>query len=783
MSFRNRSVRDTLRAIILLTSTSALLLACFAFVAVDLVGSGRTLRSDLEILTDIVGANTAASLLFGDRESANTVLASLSSRPTIVSACLYAKNGNVFAPYTAPGSKYQRPLHSPQASTVFTGRYIEVTRPVMFDGEIVGTLSVVSDLRDLTTRIRRYALAALVILIVSLLLALVVSQPLQKILSDPILHLARVANRVRSEKDYSVRAKQSGRAAEEIEVLILAFDEMLAEIHTRDAEVEERRANLELQVAERTRELRIANSELTRARDEAQEIADANENLARHKQAVLNTAGEGIFGLDEHGVATFINRSAAQMLGTSIEELIGRPLHSIIHDPEMAALPLDACPVCSPTRHPPRRTGSATLITYTGTTFPIEYTTSSMRDDDVRGGAVVTFRDITERRGIERMKDEFISTVSHELRTPLTSIRGALGLLGSGLLGDVGLRANRMLEIAVTNTDRLVRLINDILDLERISSGQVELHRSPTAASTLVCDSIDVVQNLVDRAGVSIVCEGVDAVLWVDRDRIVQTLTNLIGNAVKFSPEGTTVRVGGEVQGSAFTFFVSDEGRGIPKEKLELIFERFKQVNASDSRDKGGSGLGLAICRSIVDAHGGRIWAESDEKRGSTFRFSVPLAAEESAKVTPYASPYVLADTLATASGVRPVLIVEDDADLARVVAASLEDQGLRTMWVATGGDAIAACSSVAPALVVLDLGLPDVDGFGVVQWMREQQRLRDVPLLVYSARDVPFADQARLQLGPTEFLTKSRTPLGILAERVLSLLKERPTEAISGAA
>jgi len=769
MSFRNRSVRDTLRVIILLTSTSALLLACVAFVAVDLVGSSHTLRSDLEILTDIIGTNTAASLLFGDRQSANTVLASLSARPAIVSACIYAKNGRVFAPYTARGSKYRHPLIAPQVSTRFTGRYIEVTRPVVFDRQVVGTLSIVSDLRELTTRIRRYVLAALVILIVSLLLAFVVSQPLQKILSDPILHLAHVANRVRCEKDYSVRARQAGRAAEEIEVLTLAFDEMLAEIHTRDAEVEERRANLELQVAERTRELR--------------EIADANENLARHKQAVLNTAAEGIFGLDEHGVATFINRSAAVMLGTSIEELIGRPLHSIIHDPEMAALALDACPVCSPTQHPPRRSGSATLITYTGTTFPIEYTTSSMRDDDDRGGAVVTFRDITERRAIERMKDEFISTVSHELRTPLTSIRGALGLLSSGLLGDVGLRAHRMLEIAVTNTDRLVRLINDILDLERISSGQVELHRSPTTASTLVCDAIDVVQNLVDRAGVSIVCDGVDAVLWVDRDRIVQTLTNLIGNAVKFSPEGTTVRVGGEVEGNAFTFFVSDEGRGIPAEKLELIFERFKQVNASDSRDKGGSGLGLAICRSIVNAHGGRIWAESHEQRGSTFRFSVPLAAEESAQVAPQASPYVLAAALATASGVRPVLIIEDDADLARVVAESLEHQGLRTMWAATGSDAIAACSSVAPALVVLDLGLPDVDGFGVVQWMREQQRLCDVPLLVYSARDVPFADQARLRLGPTEFLTKSRTPLSILAERVLSLLRARTTEAISGAA
>ncbi len=882
MPIRDRSVRNTLHTIIMLTSTIALLLASVAFILVDVVGSHRTLRSDLTVLGDIIAANSAAAVMFADRESADAVLSALAARPAIEAACIYTKDGTAFAPYSTPGSHHSLPPTAPPVGTRSNRRHIEVTRPVMLDREVIGTLYLVSDLRELIARIRRYVLAAVIILLLSLLIALAVSQPLQKILADPILMLASVAGRVRSARDYSARADHPRGAAREIMALTSAFNEMLAGIQTRDRELEERRANLEIQVSERTAELRLANRELTSARDEAQRIADRNDYLARHKQAILNTAAEGIFGIDDRGVATFINRAAANMLGGTVAGLLGRPLHPIIHEPELAALPLESCPICRPTHASPG--GTVNLVGADGRTFPIEYTTSSMRDDDHRGGAVVTFRDVTERLAVQRMKDEFISTVSHELRTPLTSIRGALGLLGSGLLGDVPGRAHRMVEIAVTNTDRLVRLINDILDLEKISSGKVELQRRPMAASTLLRDAVDVVQNVAERAGVTLVCEEVEAVVMVDRDRIVQTLTNLLGNAVKFSSAGSVVRVGGAVEGNALTVFVADQGEGIPAEKLDVIFERFKQVNASDSRKKGGTGLGLAICRSIVDAHGGRIWAESRERRGSTFRFTIPLADDEKPATVPAtAARYVLvwgkaasggelaeaisatgyqvvmvpeladvllhpqaaalildlpdeettadallecaksiplvahlppiivacdphrffaasagmvaawlcapftaenvAAALATASSLRPVLIVEDDIDLARVIAASLENEGLRTVSVATGAEAITACASVEPALVILDLTLPDVDGFGVVQWMRQRESLRNVPLLVYSAREVGVADQARLRLGETEFLTKSRVPLTTLARRVFALLNARGAEEASSAA
>jgi signal transduction histidine kinase len=235
-----------------------------------------------------------------------------------------------------------------------------------------------------------------------------------------------------------------------------------------------------------------------------------------------------------------------------------------------------------------------------------------------------TGQDITERREVERAKDEFISMVSHELRTPLTSIRGSLGLLESGALGPLPEKGQRMIEIAVQNTDRLVRLINDILDIERIDSGAIDMHQQPCDAAELIEQAIHGVEQLAADAQVTLTSDGEPAMLCALPDRVIQTLTNLISNAVKFSPVSGTVRVCCRRQGGQVLFQVTDEGKGIPADKLGSIFERFQQVDASDAREKGGTGLGLAICRKIVEHHGGRIWVESEPGAGSTFSFVLP---------------------------------------------------------------------------------------------------------------------------------------------------------------
>lgn len=240
-------------------------------------------------------------------------------------------------------------------------------------------------------------------------------------------------------------------------------------------------------------------------------------------------------------------------------------------------------------------------------------------------GVAIAYTDMTERKQVERMKDEFISVVSHELRTPLTSLRGALGLLSTGLLGGLSEKGQQMLEFAVADTDRLTRLVNDILDLERLKLGKITLTQQICDAADLIRQVVELMQPIAQKAKVTLSVVPVSLRVWADGDRIIQVLTNLLGNAIKFSSQGATVCLSVEAQGNQILFQVKDRGRGIPAEKLEIIFEPFQQVDASDSRHEGGTGLGLAISRSIVKQHGGNIWAESVLGHGSSFCFILPM--------------------------------------------------------------------------------------------------------------------------------------------------------------
>lgn len=234
-------------------------------------------------------------------------------------------------------------------------------------------------------------------------------------------------------------------------------------------------------------------------------------------------------------------------------------------------------------------------------------------------GTPVTMRgtgqDITERHDIERAKDEFISIVSHELRTPLTSIRCVLGMLAGGALGPLQAEGQSMVEIAVANTDRPVRLINDILDIERIDSGTIDTHPQTCDAAELIARAIESVDHVAADAQVTLIAATEPTMLCADPDRVLQILTNLIGNAVKFSVADGTVRVSCMPRGDEVLFEVSDDGRGIPADKLAAIFERFQQVDSSDARENGDSGLGLAICRTIVEHLGGRNWVHSEHRQ------------------------------------------------------------------------------------------------------------------------------------------------------------------------
>jgi PAS domain S-box-containing protein len=358
--------------------------------------------------------------------------------------------------------------------------------------------------------------------------------------------------------------------------------------------------------------LQTANERLQQELAERERADETIAQLNRRNELILNAAGDGIVGTDDAGRTIFVNPAAARLLGYRPQELIGAP--SPLEGPVAAALD-------GVIRH----VADEEFVHRDGTRFPVEYISTPIREKGTIVGAVVTFKDITERQAVERMKTEFVSTVSHELRTPLTSIRGSLGLLSGGVFGPLPPEGDRMLTIAVNNTDRLIRLINDILDIERLESGEIGLSRQMCDVSELLDQALNAIRGVAEQAGITLSVSATPSRLQADPDRLVQTLTNLLGNAVKFSPRGSTVWLRVARVNHDLLFSVQDQGRGIPREKVVSIFERFRQVDASDSRKKGGTGLGLAICRSIVQQHGGRIWAESEgEGLGSTFFFTLP---------------------------------------------------------------------------------------------------------------------------------------------------------------
>ncbi len=349
-------------------------------------------------------------------------------------------------------------------------------------------------------------------------------------------------------------------------------------------------------------------------------------------RAVLDNMMEGLVLFDEGGVVRALNPAAERIFGYGTAELAGQPL-SLLVARSAAADPL------SRLRDGERRAlGRVTEWEgrrKNGEVFPFELALFEFRTPEGRwiGGSV---RDLSKSREVERLKKEFVSTVSHELRTPLTSIRGSLGLLAAGVLGNLPREASDIVAVAERNVVRLVGLINDLLDLERLDSARMKMRCGRLPLASVFERSIEAVRSFAEQEGVAIEAEPTAAEVWADGDRLVQVLVNLLSNAVKSSRRGSAVRLSCVEEEDRAEVRVSDRGRGIPAALREAIFERFRQVETSDPRQKRGSGLGLAICKAIVEQHGGSIGVESEEGRGSVFWFRLPAApVEQCGKAAP----------------------------------------------------------------------------------------------------------------------------------------------------
>ncbi len=350
------------------------------------------------------------------------------------------------------------------------------------------------------------------------------------------------------------------------------------------------------------------------------------EEALRLNEALFRSLSEsspiGIFRTDARGKCIYINPRCQAICGFTFEEALGDGWMQFAHPDDLQVfLPQwsQATAVCE------EFSGELRYSHRDGTIRVCRIRTAPIVSNEQELiGHVGTVEDITETQAIDHLKNEFISIVSHELRTPLTSIRGSLGLLAAGVFKNKPDVAQQMLDIAIHDTERLVRLVNDILDLERLEAQKVKLNQQWCDAIKLTQQSVETVQSLAAEGNITLCVESASLQVWADCDRIIQTLVNLVSNAIKFSSPKTTVTLSVQDQADRVLFQVKDQGRGIPADKLDTIFGRFQQVDASDSRQKGGTGLGLAICKSIVQQHGGKIWVESVLGKGSSFYFTLP---------------------------------------------------------------------------------------------------------------------------------------------------------------
>jgi len=436
-------------------------------------------------------------------------------------------------------------------------------------------------------------------------------------ITRPLGQLVRDAGRIR--RGESVQLDTKGRTYVEVERLSDTLNALVTDLVRGRAELQGLNATLEQRVEARTAELERA---LVAVQASEQRVG-----------AIVEAAQDAFVGVDLRGLVTDWNSAAERMFGWKRSEVLGWPMAEILVPERFRPSTARAIDQFRATGHTVllERRAERIVINRQGDEFPIEMTAGLASSNEGVFFAVF-LHDISERKKVERMKSEFVATVSHELRTPLTSIRASLAMLSEGMAGELPPDVARLVTVAFESSERLVRMVNDVLDLQKIEAGVMHFERRAQPLLPVAQHALEAMQGYAKQLGVTLRLEcrepARQLAATIDRDRLVQVLTNLLSNAIKFSPRGGLVTlVLAEHEGCA-RLSVCDQGAGIPPEFQPRVFQRFAQADGADTRQQGGTGLGLSITKSLVEEHGGRIGFETAAGQGTTFRVDLPLAPD-----------------------------------------------------------------------------------------------------------------------------------------------------------
>jgi PAS domain S-box-containing protein len=502
----------------------------------------------------------------------------------------------------------------------------------------------------------------------------------------------------------------------------------------------------------------------------------AEEQLARlhhQNELILNSAGEGIVGLDANGHFTFVNQAAARMLGYCVEELLGQPAAHLCrrHPCEHRSTPCDDCPIRAACQHGQvQHVTDAAFRRKDETVFPVEFNATPIRERDQVVGAVVTFKDITERKRVEaqltaardaaeaanRAKSEFLANMSHEVRTPMNAVIGMTNLLLDTPLDE---EQRECAETVRDSAEALLTIINDILDFSKIEAGKLTFETMDFNLREVVEGTLDL---LAERAAsknlelVSLLAREVPTALRGDPGRLRQVLLNLLSNAVKFTERGEVfVHVRLESEGDAHAVLlceVHDTGIGLDAEQQARLFRPFTQADGSTTRKYGGTGLGLAICRQLIEMMHGQVGVRSTPGVGSTFWFTVRLEKQPAA--SPAEPPGK--DSLA---GLR-ALIVDDNAVNRRILHHRIVSWGMHSESVAGATEALALLRQEAAAgkpfdLAILDFQMPGMDGLTLARHIKSDPALAVTHLILLTSMGQPLHPGVAREAGLAAWLVK----------------------------
>ena len=552
-------------------------------------------------------------------------------------------------------------------------------------------------------------------------------------------------------------------------------------------------------------------------------LANSRESLRQSEEQtrlLLESTGEGIYGIATDGRCILCNPSAARMLGyRSPAELEGRDMHKTMHHSyqDGSAYPIEECRASQPyisglSVH----VDDEVFWRADGSCFPVEYHGNPIYHDGKLVGAVVNFSDITERKHAEtelqtahdalteersrlaervrertaeldraneelahtaQAKDEFLAAMSHELRTPLTSILGLSETLEDGLMGRLTEQQTQAAHTIYENGSHLLELINDVLDMSRVASGQVKMHWDYVPVNQLWEASLRLIRHAAKAKNLNIRSSIDPDVLMLrgDSRRLKQMLVNLLGNAVKFTPDGGTIGldVAGDKARKLVHISVWDTGVGIPAEQREHLFKPFVQLDSKLSRRYDGTGLGLALTKGIAELHGGTIDVDSASGEGSRFQLSLPWDPEamSAARIPLEEGSSDNIDRQTSTSVRSSVLLVDDNESNLEMLSTYLRIKGCEVRTAENGLDAVILAKEYSPDAILMDVQMPEMDGLEATRLIRAEPGLRLTPIIALTALAMPGDRERCIEAGMDDYMSK---PIGLkqLHRKLISWVK-----------